>query len=131
MSVFVLIVCSALALYNGFSAIGSLQLNNPFLFFINAVGLTMAWFCLFRKEDDAKWSHWLSFWGKNSIVILCTNNLLIEIIRLLDARLTHGILLTYGIWGSIALTLIIIGIEIPLIQGSMHSRLSILFGKRK
>lgn len=131
LSVFVLIVCSVLALYNGFSAIGSLQLNNPFLFFINAVGLTMAWFFLFHKEDDAKWSHWLSFFGKNSIVILCTNNLLIEIIRLLDSHLTHGILLTYRIWGSIALTIIIIGIEIPFILGVMHSRLVLLFGKSK
>lgn len=125
-----LLICSGLALYNGFSAIGSLQLNNPVLFFINATGLTFMWFYFFHKDEARKWFDWLSFFGKNSMVILCTNNLLIEVIRLLDYRWAGGILLANGICGSICFTVMIIGLEIPLVYCASNTRLSILFGKR-
>ncbi len=129
-ALFLLILCSLGALYNGFSAIGSLQLNNPFLFYINATCMTLAFFSLLdihmRTEVDV-----LSFWGRNTIVILCTNNLIIELIRLIDHKIANDSLLSLGLLGCLVFTMLIIAIEIPLIKSVMNTKLSILFGKKQ
>ena len=58
----------------------------------------------------------LSLFGQNTIVILCTNNLLIETIRLADHKLTGDFLLKTGLAGSLLFTALLILIEIPVIK---------------
>lgn len=58
----------------------------------------------------------LELYGKNSIVILCTNNLLIEIIRLLDFKIMGNALISMGMSGSILLFIVLMLIEYPIIQ---------------
>lgn len=71
----------------------------------------------------------LSFFGKNSIVLLCTNNLLIESIRIVDYKVFGNVLLEWGIWGCFLLWLILLAMEIPLIMLVEKTRMSVLFGK--
>lgn len=58
----------------------------------------------------------LELYEKNSIVILCTNNLLIEIIRLLDFKIMGNALISMGMSGSILLFIVLMLIEYPIIQ---------------
>lgn len=127
-TVIIFIVASCLALYNGFSAIGSLSLNNPSLYYFNAICLTISVFFFFNM-CQAKFLSIFSFWGKNSIVLLCTNNLIIEVVRFLDYRFTDNFLLLHGLFGSVIFLFIIIVIEIPIIKLVENTRLAILFGK--
>ena len=129
-AIIVLCVCSILALYNGFSGIGSLQLNNPVLFYLNAVGITWALFFFLNVSKDTVVMKSLSFFGRNSIIILCTNNLIIEVFRLLDYRMCNNVLLSWGVGGAIVLTTIIIVIEIALIKLANSTNVKFVFGKR-
>jgi len=70
----------------------------------------------------------LKCFGENTIVVVCTNNLIIECIRLLDYKLFDNFLVNKGIIGSIIFSIIMIVIEYTLIKIS-KSRFSILFGK--
>ena len=92
--------------------------------------MTLAFFSLLdihmRTEVDV-----LSFWGRNTIVILCTNNLIIELIRLIDHEIANDSLLSLGLLGCLVFTMLIIAIEIPLIKSVMNTKLSILFGKKQ
>lgn len=92
--------------------------------------MTLAFFSLLdihmRTEVDV-----LSFWGRNTIVILCTNNLIIELIRLIDHKIANDSLLSLGLLGCLVFTMLIIAIEIPLIKSVMNTKLSILFGKKQ
>ena len=129
-SILVLGMCSIFALYNGFSEIGSIQLNNPILFYVNAIGITWTLFFFLNISKDTKVMKSLSFFGRNSIVILCTNNIIIEIIRLLDYRIWNNILLSWNTCGAIVLSVIIILIEIGLIKIVNSTQAKSLFGKR-
>ena len=92
--------------------------------------MTLAFFSLLdihmRTEVDV-----LSFWGRNTIVILCTNNLIIELIRLIDHKIANDSLLSLGLLGCLVFTMLIIAIEIPLIKSVMNTKLSILFAKKQ
>jgi len=81
------------------------------------------------KNKHKLWITWLAFWGRNSIVILCTNNLLIEIIRLIDYKLSGNWLLNTGVVGAIIMTISIILIEWGMVILCRQNKLRILFGK--
>lgn len=116
---------------NGFVGIGALRLNNPFLFFLNGFLISVAIINIFNnfKNKHKSWITWLAFWGRNSIVILCTNNLLIEIIRLIDYKLSGNWLLNTGVVGAIIMTISIILIEWGMVILCRQNKLRILFGK--
>lgn len=130
-AIIVFCVCSILALYNGFSEIGSLRLNNPILYYMNAMGITWALFFFLNVSKDTVVMKSLSFFGRNSIIILCTNNLIIEVLRFLDYRMCNNVLLSWGVGGAIILTAIIIVIEIALIKLVNSTNVKFVFGKRK
>ena len=71
----------------------------------------------------------LSFFGKDSIVILLTNNLLIEVIRLLDYKIAGDWLLKMGMVGSLIMTLVLGIMESCMIILSRKRGIRILFGK--
>lgn len=133
--VVVLIVCllagSGLAVYNGFAAIGSLELQNVILFFADASLISIAVIGIFKHIDEKITGNLkaLRTFGENTIVVLCTNNILIECIRLLDHKITGDILLKWGMGGSFLLAFIIGIIEAGLIK-TVDSPVGILFGKR-
>ena len=130
-SVIGLIIFSILAEINGFVGISALKLQNTLLFFINAIGLSISIIAIceyFVQKNNASQFELLKCFGENTIVVVCTNNLIIECVRLLDYKLFGNFLVNKGIVGSIIFSIMMIIIEYTLINIS-KSRFSILFGK--
>lgn len=61
----------------------------------------------------------IPFYGKNSIVILCTNNLIIEILRLFDSKVTGNFFLQHGMLGNFLFTILLVICELPVIVVGM------------
>lgn len=122
-------LCCVGSLKNGFAAIGSLQLQNVVLFFLTGGATSIFILVLFQKITRTQVSlSWLSYWGRNTLVVLCTNNLLIEIVRLLDYKVTGNFFLSNGIVGSLAMAVVIAVLEMIVIWVS-NSKCKVLFGK--
>lgn len=130
LAVLLLVAFSVTTMWSGFSAIGSLQFPRQSLYFLTAVmiSLSILAFCSIPK-DDSNTFPLLTLFGQYSIVVLCTNNLLIEIIRLLDYKLAGNFLLGQGLFGSALFFIILAVIEYGLIRLS-QGRLGVIFGKR-
>lgn len=58
----------------------------------------------------------LLYYGKNSLIVMCTNNLIIESLRLVDYRLTSNWMMNTGYIGYICFFLIITILEYPMIK---------------
>lgn len=118
-----------LTLQNGHVGIGALELKNPVLFYVNAISISILLFTILGQSQYVHLNSMLSFFGKNSIVLLCTNNLLIESIRIVDHKVFGNVLIEWDIWGCFLLWLILLAMEIPLIKLAEKTRMSVLFGK--
>lgn len=125
-------VCSVLAEINGFTAIGSLEISRVWIFFLNGSIISVAFVALFKFISDKsnRKLKVLDFFGRNTIVVLCTNNLIIEIIRLLEHKLAGDIFVNGGILGTFAFAIILTLIEAVCIRFA-EGKLGVLFGKRK
>lgn len=137
-SCFLCFVCfSYFQHFNGFVGLGALQLNNVFLYYINAFVLSCSLLAFVQYLSSlvvscgylSKILSVIRYYGENTIVLLCTNNLLIEIIRLMDYRLANNWFLAHALYGSCVMSLIILLIEIPLIEFS-KSKFGIVFGRK-
>lgn len=116
---------------NGAVGIGSLRFNSVLLFYSNAIITSIAILSIFKyAEQKTLHLKWLSMFGKESIVILCTNNLLIETIRLLDYKITGNFLLNYGLLGCLVFTGILAILEYGIIRMTRQRFIRLLFGKR-
>lgn len=75
---------------NGFASV--YDMGTPLLFFLDAFGLSLVLLvlCRYLEQYCVRKQKLLIYFGVNSIIVLCTNNLLIEVIRLLDYKLTGG-----------------------------------------
>lgn len=106
------------------------SLGNPVLFLICAMITSL---CVVRlskrlEKKSAAIIDGIIYYGKNSMILLVTNNLIIECIRLLDFKLTGNLLFKSGFIGSVIFTVMILLIEWVIIKHS-NGRLSVLFGK--
>lgn len=115
--------------FNGFVGLGAFRLNNIYLFLICGITGSLGIILLAKRLDDVNLKL-LKFLGINTMVILCTHNMIIEIIRLLDYKLFGNILLKYNVYGSFLLCATIILIEIPIIL-ICNKYFYYLFGKKK
>lgn len=77
-------------------------IGNPILYFASATMTTIALMALLKKCENrtSEILKIIEIYGKNTLVLLVTNNLIIETIRLLDYKVTGNILIRYGIFGS-------------------------------
>lgn len=118
------------AIINDAVGIGSLQFNHVCLFYSNASITSVALLSLFKGvEQKAVKMKLLSLFGRESIVVLCTNNLLIETIRLLDYKITGNFLLNHGLLGCLIFTGILVILEYGIVQMSRQRFIGLLFGK--
>lgn len=125
-----LIISSIVTLWSGFSAIGSLEFPKQSLYFFTALLMSLSILALFKSvKNNINILSLLKLFGQYSIVVLCTNNLLIEIIRLLDYKLTGNFLLNHGLLGCFLFFILLTIIEHKLIRLS-QGRLGIIFGKK-
>lgn len=119
----------------GRTAMHSLCLGNIGLYFSTFVIMSMAILSIFKYWDelqdmDRGWlRRWLNLFGTNTIVVLCTHNIFLEVLRLLDYKLTGSTIRDAGLIGSIPLTVLILLIELPIIYIA-NTRIGFLFGKK-
>ena len=131
------IVCfvffSFLGIWNGFVSMNFEFGKNPVLFFINASVLSVAICYLFKIISHLcplSVRSFLALYGQYSIAILVTNNIIIEIIRLLDYKLTGDFFLVHGNSGNLLFAALLVLLEYLVILAA-RGKAGILFGKGK
>lgn len=130
-AVFLFMVGVPLAIFNRGVGLAALQFNHGYLYIINAVINSFAILTIFYNLEQRLISiRFLDYLRKNTIVVLCTNNLLIETIRLLDGKLKGNILLTLEICGSIIFTIVLIVIEAGIIK-LFEGKIGVLFDRKR
>lgn len=136
MSMCLIIVGTFLSQIEGYSSMGEFNLGNPMLYFITFVTMSLGFLSLFWNFEYKEslgfpkgLGQFLSYWGRNSIIVLVTHNLILEVFRLLDYKLFNLAIRDAGLIGSIPLTVLILLLEIPIIYLANH-QLAFLFGKK-
>ncbi len=114
---------------NGYVGIGGLQLGNQLLFFMNGIFLSLFLIAILYSHENLRIWKRFEYWGIYSIIVLCTNNLYIEIIRLIDYKFTGNLLLNSNYLGILLFTIILIIIEKNTIKVAKE-KLMFLFGKK-
>ena len=108
------------------------RIGNPVVYFLCATMTSVSVLALFKnaESNNSKLLLVLEKYGKNTIVLLVTNNLLIEMIRLIDYKITGNILIRLGIFGSILFTVGVLIIEWWFIKVA-NGPLGFLFGRMR
>ena len=87
------------------------------LYFINATIISFSIITIIRQLGERQGHYQLvSFYGKNSLIIVCTNNLVIEICRLIDHKMFCNSLLHMDYIGIFIFFIIITICEYPLLK---------------
>lgn len=113
---------------NGSITVMTMNLNSKILFIVSSIlGILLVW-GLFKMyiSNEMKF---LTYFGKNSIIIMLTHVIFIEIIKLLDYKINLGIC-NLGYAEGIIVTQIVLLLEIPTIF-IMNKYFYYLFGKKK
>lgn len=130
---FLIIIGSILGLLNNQVDMYTLKLNNVALFTISFALINVGFLSVLKSLSNSdRWHNILqkiSFWGMNSIILLCTHNILIEILRLIDYKLFDDRLKMMEFGGTIVLTLIVLVLELPIIYWG-NRKFYYLFGKK-
>ena len=108
-----LIFGAVLSKLNGFAAIGSFEFKSVLLYYAIACCTLLAITEISKKCIGLQLIPYL---GKNSIVVLCTNNILIEILRLMDHELTGDFFVSHGLLGDLLFAVLLTVLEIPIIM---------------
>lgn len=121
-----------LAETNGPVEMTASKIGNPIVYFWGAMATSIAVMSLLKKIEDKqlKLLEILGVYGKNSIVVLCTNNLFIEIIRLLDYKIAGNFLISIDMIGCIIFIVILMVIEWYCIKLS-NGIFSPIFGRNR
>lgn len=121
-----------LAQMNGEVEMSASNIGNAAIYFPCAIVTSIAVISLMKKVENYKWNilKYLEEYGKNTIVLLVTNNLIIEIIRLIDYKFFGNFMIQLGMIGSIVFTIILLIIEWWIIRMS-RGPLAPVFGHIK
>lgn len=115
-----LILYILLVYENGMVSLVSLDIKNPVLYTINGIlgsflliqlsGI-LAKFCIYDI---------IRFIGQNSLIILCTHMIIIEVLRLLDYKLFNNLLPKFGIFEGVVFGAIVLSISLMAIPVCKH-----------
>lgn len=87
------------------------------LYFFNAIAISLSLIAIIHRLGERYGHHQLlTFYGKNSLIILCTNNIIIETVRLIDFKLTNNSLIHMGYLGVFIFFIILTICEYPLLK---------------
>ena len=89
--------------------------GNPVLYYANGLLGTFAAIQAFACLAKSRLGSLIVWLGENSMIVLCTSSLVIEILRLLDYKLTDSVLPSLGTAEGIVLCALAMLIEIPII----------------
>ena len=114
-SVALLVVASCATLVNQGASMNDMRF--ALFYLINAIIISLCIICIIRRLGD-KYGHnrIITFYGRNSLIVLCTNNLVIEICRLIDFKLFNNLIYNLGNIGVFLFFLIITVLEYPLLK---------------
>lgn len=89
------------------------KIGKAAIYFLCAIITSIAIMSLFKIIEDRKWTilKYLEEYRKSTIVLLVTNNLIIETVRLLDYKLFGNLLIKLDMTGSIIFTAFLIIVE--------------------
>ena len=127
----VLLCISVTAVLNGFVSVNFEYGHYTVLFFADAIVMSFlicALFCSLKNSLPIRLNRLLCYFGKNTIVILVSNNLIIEILRLLDYKLSGNFFLSSGTAGCLVFAVIILCLEALIIRLA-RGKAGILFGR--
>ena len=126
----IVVICTALM--NSTIDLYSMQLGNGFLYITSSLAGSFSILCISSILETRKnfFLEIIKFYGRNTLIILCTHVFLIRLFQLLDARFFNNIFTAFGVFEGIVLGIIIAIIEIPIIKFS-GKNLYFLFGLRK
>ena len=114
-AVILLVIASISTAFNQGASMNDMKIVP--LYFINAIIITLSMICLINRVGQKYGDNrMITFYGKNSLIIVCTNNLIIEFLRLLDHKLFNDSLLQIGYLGIIIFFIIITLCEYPLLK---------------
>lgn len=114
-AILLLIIFSALTVLNRGASMNAMGMAP--LYFINAIFINLAFISIVRILGDRYGNNeLLTFYGKNSLIVICTNNVVLETIRLIDYRLFDNILLKLGYLGVFIFFIILTVCEYPLLK---------------
>ena len=103
--------------------------GNPILYYVNGLLGTFVVIRVFTYLAKFRLGNFTVWLGENSIIVLCTSSLVIEVLRLMDYKITNSGLPSLGIAEGILLCTIVMMIEVVIIR-FCNRYLSALFGKK-
>lgn len=108
--------CAICTLFNWNASMNSVQ-SAP-LYLSIATLTSLAIITIVSKIEYFLYRHcrMIIFYGRNSLIVMCTNNLIIETLRLLDYRITGNWMLHSGYFGIICFFLILTILEYPILK---------------
>lgn len=117
-SLLILIAAGYLSQLNGFTSLHSTQASHAPLYFLDATltSITILSLFFFLEQKLRFRSRVLRYLGTSTIIVVCTNNLLIEILRLVDYKLMGNHLLNMGLIGSFVFFVLLTLLEIPFVH---------------
>lgn len=117
----ILFICSLFpALANGTVSISDRTFHNPILYILNGcLGTFIIYQATLNAKKESPLSHLFTYWGRNSIKILCLHGFFIQAIRLVDYKILGNILPSLGLFEGFIFTAIvmtILTVMLPLIN---------------
>lgn len=114
-AIFILLIGSISTTFNQGASVNDMKIVP--LYFINALIICLSMITLVIYKDEKYGNNkFVTFYGKNSLLIVCTNNLIIESLRLLDHLLLNDSLLQIGYLGIFIFFIIITVCEYPVLR---------------
>lgn len=105
-----------LAMQNGCVDLAYGVYGNPVMYFVNGLLGTFVVIRAFAWLAESWLGKFVVWFGENSIVVLCTSSMVIEILRLMDYKLTNSMLPSLRDGEGIVLCILVIMAEILIIR---------------
>ena len=112
--VLLVVLQAVLAMINGKIDVLNREYGNPVLFYLNALMGCWLVIRLYHVMMSVRWRYAVNvvtFFGRNSLIVVCTSLFAIELLRLTDYKLFGGILPELGNWEGFLLCSLAMGME--------------------
>lgn len=116
LSIIILLCCVICSFFNWNSSMNAMRSAPIYLIVASLTSLSIISLMSKLEGNMGLRSRWLLYYGMNSLIIMCTNNLIIESLRLLDFKLTGNWMLNSGYLGYFSFFLLLTLLEYPMLK---------------
>ena len=114
-AVVLLLIFSFMTVFNKGASMNDMRIVP--LYMTNAVMINLSFISLVRILGDRYGNHpMLTFYGKNSLIVICTNNIVVESLRLIDYKFFGNFLLGLGYLGVFFFFILVTVCEYPFLK---------------